>query len=51
MAEIIHLCDVHKERGIKCVHCSTRSQKWLSEMMRDGYLPPAFKPEDYDEKD
>ena len=49
MAEIIHLCDVHKERGIKCLNCELRAREFLGEMLNiAGPLSP--KPDGYEEE-
>jgi hypothetical protein len=49
MAQIIHLCDIHKERGIKCLNCEIRARQFLGEMLNiAGPLPD--KPEGYEDE-
>jgi hypothetical protein len=49
MAEIIHLCDIHKERGIKCLNCELRALEFLGSLM-DMVGPLSPKPEGYEDE-
>ena len=46
-ADIIYLCEVHRERSIFCRNC--QEMRYML-MMRDADSPPLERPDGYDEE-